>query len=107
MSEGAPGAIDFYFEFSSPYGYIASQLAEDAEKRIGRPMKWRPFLLGPVFKLTGGQPLVDTPMKGSYSKRDFPRDARRLGQRAIDSRYSVFSALTRSTRITWLDVSAT
>lgn len=75
MSSGAK-AIDFYFEFSSPYGYIASQLAEDFEKRVGRPLKWRPMLLGPVFKITGQAPLVDIPLKGEYSKRDFTRTAR-------------------------------
>jgi 2-hydroxychromene-2-carboxylate isomerase len=69
-------AIDFYFEFSSPYGYIASQLAEDFERRVGRPLKWRPMLLGPVFKITGQAPLVDIPLKGEYSKRDFTRTAR-------------------------------
>jgi 2-hydroxychromene-2-carboxylate isomerase len=74
----APGSapIDFYFEFSSPYGYIASRLAEDFEKRVGRRMTWRPFLLGPVFKLTGSAPLVDIPLKGDYAKRDFVRSAR-------------------------------
>lgn len=75
MSSGAK-AIDFYFEFSSPYGYIASQLAEDFEKRVGRPLKWRPMLLGPVFKITGQPPLVDIPLKGDYAKRDFARSAR-------------------------------
>ena len=69
-------AIDFYFEFSSPYGYIASQLADDFEKRVGRPLRWRPFLLGPVFRITGQPPLVEIPMKGEYSKRDFLRSAR-------------------------------
>ena len=68
--------IDFYFEFSSPYGYIASQLADDVGERVGREMRWRPFLLGPVFKATGQAPLVDVPMKGEYSKRDFVRSAR-------------------------------
>ena len=68
--------VDFYFEFSSPYGYIAAAVAEEAEKRIGRPMAWRPMLLGPVFKLTGQQPLVSVPMKSDYAKRDFERSAR-------------------------------
>ena len=75
MSSGlAP--VDFYFEFSSPYGYIASQLADGMEKRIGRPLRWRPILLGPVFKVTGQAPLVAVPLKGDYSKRDFSRSAR-------------------------------
>src|SRR5260221_13051645 len=73
-SGGSP--VDFYFEFPSPYGYIASQLAEDLEKRIGRPMQWRPIQLGPVFKITGQAPLVEIPMKGEYSRRDFSRSAR-------------------------------
>jgi 2-hydroxychromene-2-carboxylate isomerase len=68
--------VDFYFEFSSPYGYIASGLAEEMERRIGRPMRWRPILLGPVFKITGQAPLVEVPLKGEYSKRDFSRSAR-------------------------------
>lgn len=75
MSSSAK-AIDFYFELSSPYGYIASRLAEDFEKRLGRPLEWRPMLLGPVFKITGQAPLVDIPLKGEYSKRDFTRTAR-------------------------------
>lgn len=69
------GPIDFYFEFSSPYGYIASQLAEDFEKRVGRAMTWRPLLLGPVFKVTGQAPLTEIPIKGDYAKRDFARSA--------------------------------
>lgn len=77
MTSRAP--IDFYFEFSSPYGYIASQLAEDFEERVGRELRWRPMLLGPVFKLTGQPPLVDIPMKGEYAKRDFLRSARMHG----------------------------
>jgi 2-hydroxychromene-2-carboxylate isomerase len=68
--------VDFYFEFSSPYGYIAAELAEDFERRIGRPVRWRPILLGPVFKVTGGSPLTEIPVKGEYSKRDFARSAR-------------------------------
>ena len=67
--------IEFYFEFSSPYGYIASRLVDDLARRTGRGVKWRPFLLGPVFKLTGQAPLVEVPMKGDYSRRDFVRSA--------------------------------
>lgn len=74
MSGAAP--IEFYFEFSSPYGYIASQLVADLERRSGRAVAWKPFLLGPVFKATGQAPLVDIPLKGDYSRRDFARSAR-------------------------------
>jgi 2-hydroxychromene-2-carboxylate isomerase len=72
----APVPIDFYFELSSPYGYIASRLAEGLEDRIGRQLRWRPILLGPIFKVTGQAPLTNIPLKGDYAKRDFARVAR-------------------------------
>jgi 2-hydroxychromene-2-carboxylate isomerase len=71
-----PAPIEFYFEFSSPYGYIASQQVDDVGLRLGREVSWHPFLLGPVFKATGQGPLVDVPMKGDYSRHDFARSAR-------------------------------
>jgi 2-hydroxychromene-2-carboxylate isomerase len=67
--------IDFFFEFSSPYGYIASELVEGVEQRIGRAVTWRPILLGPMFKATGQAPLTEIPLKGDYAKRDFLRSA--------------------------------
>jgi 2-hydroxychromene-2-carboxylate isomerase len=70
------GPVDFYFEFSSPYGYIASHLVDGLGERIGREIRWRPFLLGPIFKATGQAPLVEIPMKGEYSRKDFERSAR-------------------------------
>lgn len=69
-------AIDFYFEFSSPFGYLASELIEPIAKRRGVEINWRPFLLGAVFKVTGGAPLIDKPLKGDYSQRDMRRSAR-------------------------------
>ena len=71
--------IEFYFDFSSPYGYVASTLADGLGERLGREILWRPFLLGPVFKANGMAPLVDVPMKGDYSKHDFNRTARYYG----------------------------
>jgi 2-hydroxychromene-2-carboxylate isomerase len=67
--------IDFYFEFSSPYGYIASERIADLAARHGRTVDWHPFLLGIVFKKEGTQSLVSYPMKGPYSKRDIERSA--------------------------------
>ena len=68
--------IDFYFDFSSPYGYLASEKIEALAERHGRSVDWRPILLGVVFKLTGANPLTDVPLKGPYSKRDFARSAK-------------------------------
>lgn len=69
-------AIDFYFDFSSPYGYLAAQKIDALAATHGRGVTWRPFLLGVVFKTTGMAPLPQIPLKGDYSKRDFERSAR-------------------------------
>jgi 2-hydroxychromene-2-carboxylate isomerase len=69
-------SIDFYFDFSSPYGYLASEKIEAMAARHGRGVDWRPILLGVIFKQTGAAPLTMVPLKGDYSKRDMPRSAR-------------------------------
>ena len=68
--------IDFYFDFSSPFGYLASHKIEALAAKHGREVKWRPMLLGAAFKATGMAPLTQIPLKGDYSKRDFYRSAR-------------------------------
>jgi 2-hydroxychromene-2-carboxylate isomerase len=72
-------AIDFYFDFSSPYGYLAACRIEALAAKYGRTVNWRPFLLGVVFKQTGMAPLTQVPIKGDYSRRDFERSARFYG----------------------------
>lgn len=68
--------IDFYFDFSSPFGYLASCRIEALAAKHGRTVNWRPILLGVVFKQTGMVPLTQIPIKGDYSRRDFERSAR-------------------------------
>src|SRR6185295_1903183 len=70
--------IDFYFDFSSPYGYLATERIDDIAARHGRTVDWHPMLLGVVFKQTGMQPLTQIPLKGDYAARDFVRTARML-----------------------------
>ena len=71
--------IEFYFDFSSPYGYFAAEKIDDMGARHGRAVNWHPVLLGVVFKQTGAVPLTQVPVKGAYSLRDFARTARHLG----------------------------
>jgi 2-hydroxychromene-2-carboxylate isomerase len=69
-------SIEFYFDFSSPYGYLASHKIEALAAKYGRGVTWRPILLGVAFKTTGSGPLPSIPLKGDYAKRDFLRSAR-------------------------------
>jgi 2-hydroxychromene-2-carboxylate isomerase len=70
--------IDFYFDFSSPYGYLASTEIDALAARHGRSVTWRPFVLGAAFKLTGQRALTEQPLRGDYARRDFARSARLL-----------------------------
>lgn len=71
--------IDFYFDFSSPYGYLGAMRIDALAEKYGRTVAWHPILLGAVFKATGSAPLPTLPMKGPYSLHDFARSARFLG----------------------------
>jgi 2-hydroxychromene-2-carboxylate isomerase len=74
-----PSPVDFYFDFSSPYGYFASARIDAIGAKHGRGVSWHPILLGAVFKVTGGAPLPSLPLKGDYAKVDIPRCARAFG----------------------------
>ncbi len=69
-------AIDFYFDYSSPYGYFAAMKIDGYAAAHGRSVNWKPILLGAVFKVTGAQPLPTLPLKGAYALRDIARSAR-------------------------------
>ena len=71
--------IEFYFDFSSPYGYVASCQIDTIAERHDRRVLWRPFLMGAAMKLTGRKPLVMQPMVADYAKTDLARSARRAG----------------------------
>jgi 2-hydroxychromene-2-carboxylate isomerase len=73
-------AIDFYFDFISPYGYLGSTQVERIAHAHGREVEWRPFLLGiTVMKVMGLKPLMETPLKSDYVRLDKPRMASLLG----------------------------
>ncbi len=74
-----PAAVEFFFDFSSPYGYLAAQRIDALAARHGRSVDWKPMLLGVVFKHVGTAPLTTIPLKGEYSRLDFERSARHHG----------------------------
>jgi len=68
--------IDFYFDFSSPYSYLAAESIDELARRHGHTVNWIPMMLGVIFKSTGSAPLTDQhPWRASYSVMDFKRSA--------------------------------
>jgi 2-hydroxychromene-2-carboxylate isomerase len=68
--------LDFYFDFSSPYSYIASEWVEALAARHGRTVRWHAILLGVTFQAAELKSPVAYPIKREYSLRDFRRSAR-------------------------------
>jgi 2-hydroxychromene-2-carboxylate isomerase len=71
--------VAFYFDFSSPYSYIASEWIEALAARHGRTVQWNAMLLGASFQVTEIRTPVSYPLKREYSMRDFERSARFAG----------------------------
>lgn len=72
--------MQFFFDFISPFGYFGSLRIDQLAAKYGREVQWRPMLLGvSVLKVMGLKPLLETPLKGEYIRREFDRYARRHG----------------------------
>jgi 2-hydroxychromene-2-carboxylate isomerase len=74
-------AVEFWFEFASTYSYLSVMRIEKAAATAGVEVKWRPFLLGPVFLALGwnDSPFNIYPPKGRYMWRDLERLAAKEG----------------------------
>lgn len=67
--------LDFWFEFASTYSYPAAMRIAPLAAASGVNVRWRPFLLGPIFKTQGwdNSPFNLYPAKGRYMWRDLQR----------------------------------
>ena len=72
---------DFWYEFASTYSYPAAMRVEALAAARGVRLRWRPFLLGPIFASRG---MMDSPFnldaaKGRYMWSDLKRICARFG----------------------------
>lgn len=67
--------IDFFFEFASTYSYPSAMRVAKLARAAGVAVRWRPFLLGPIFKAQGWDtsPFNLFEAKGRYMWRDMTR----------------------------------
>src|SRR5258708_25303375 len=71
--------LEFFFDYISPYSYLASTQVESIANRAGAQLVWRPFFLGAVFKATGNPVPGMNPYKASYMLADLLRWTRHYG----------------------------
>jgi 2-hydroxychromene-2-carboxylate isomerase len=77
--EPVSAPVDFWFDYSSPYAYVASARVEDL---IGPTVRFRPMLLGAVFAAVGteGVPILATnEAKRRFLTQDIHRQAASAG----------------------------
>lgn len=79
-TRGAPAGIEFWFEFGSNYSYLSVMRIEAAAARLQVPIRWHPFLLGPIFRSFGWDtsPFVLQKAKGDYVWKDMARQCRKF-----------------------------
>src|SRR4029078_8058723 len=71
----AQPALDFWFDFASTYSYPAAMRIASLAATNGVTVRWRPFLLGPIFKAQGWatSPFNLYPAKGRHMWRALER----------------------------------
>ncbi len=71
--------LEFYFDYGSPYSYLADTQVEAIAARTGAKLERKPMLLGGVFKATGNHSPAELPQKSRWSAFDMPMWARHYG----------------------------
>ena len=71
--------VEFYFDYGSPYSYLADTQIEAIAKRTGATLVRKPMLLGGVFKSTGNSSPAEQPLKSKWSAFDMPMWAKHYG----------------------------
>ena len=71
--------LEFYYDYGSPYSYLADTQVEAIARRAGASLVRKPMLLGGVFKATGNASPMTVAPKSKWSAVDMPMWARHYG----------------------------
>jgi 2-hydroxychromene-2-carboxylate isomerase len=76
-----PSSVEFFFDYGSPYSYLANALLPDLTRRHGAALEYRPMLLGGVFKAVGNHSPMAEPVapKRAYFGKVLRRSAAHFG----------------------------
>jgi|CXWL01.1.fsa_nt_gi 2-hydroxychromene-2-carboxylate isomerase len=71
--------LEFFFDFMSPYTYLASTQIDALAARQNAQVRWRPVHLPGVFKATSNKAPIDTPAKAIHNIKDLGDWAKHYG----------------------------
>ena len=82
--------LDFYFDCSSPWTYLAFHAVQPLAAELGAEIAWKPILVGGVFNAVN-QTVYDSrakpnPLKQAYMLKDLARLGEALRPRRSSSR---------------------
>lgn len=94
--------IDFYFDFVSPYAYIAAEWVEALAARHARTVCWHAVLLGATLAAAELKSPLAHPLKREYLLRDFHRSARFEGVPYLTPENLMVSSLLAARVFWWI-----
>ena len=74
-----PRRLEFFYDYVSPFSYLADTQLPALAERTGAALVYRPFFLGGVMQATGNRPPATLPARAAYLPTDIARFARRYG----------------------------
>lgn len=71
--------VELFYDIASSYSYLAATQMDALAARTGAEIRWRPFLLGGVFKASGNDMPARVASKARWMVGDLDRWAKRYG----------------------------
>jgi len=93
--------VDIYYDFASPTAYLAWTQLPELCKRHGAILKYRPVLLGGVFKATGNATPAAIEPKGKWLFDDIARHANHYGVPFQMNPFFIINSLTMMRGAMW------
>lgn len=88
--------VDVFYDIASSYSYLACTQLDALATRTGAEIRWRPFLLGGVFKATGNDMPARVPQKARWMLGDLDRWAKKYGiPMRMPSRFPIVTVSTQ------------
>ena len=85
--------IEFFYDYLSPFSYLADTQLSALAKRTGAEIAYRPILMGAIMKNVGNAGPLSIPSKAAYNIAEFQRWAKRYGVPAQFSPYFPFNTI--------------
>ena len=88
-----PQRIEFFYDYLSPFSYLADTQLPAIARRTGAEIEYRPILMGAIMKNVGNAGPLSIPSKAAYNIAEFQRWAKRYGVPAKFSPHFPFNPI--------------